>query len=250
MRPFLADLHVHTVLSPCADDLMLPRGIVAAALRRDLSLVGICDHNASENVAAVQAAAVQTGVSVLAGMEVTSREEVHVLALFPDLEVAAAWQGFVYGHLPLLPNNERAFGVQLVVDERDEIVSVDERLLLTATNLTLAEIAAEVDRRGGLAIPAHVDRPAFSIISQLGFVPPDLAVPALEVSARANPEEPRAIHPSLAGWRLVQSSDAHFLGQVGAARTLFWLEEPTFAESRLACRGEQGRRIEYCWGRG
>lgn len=247
MRPFLVDLHVHTVLSPCADDLMLPRGIVAAALRRELSLLGITDHNSAENVAAVMAAARGTELRVLPGMEVTTREEVHVLTLFADVAAALRWQEIVYRHLPRLPNNERAFGIQLVVDEADEIVRVNERLLLTAVDLDLSWVVAEATRLGGLAIPAHVDRPAFGLIRQLGFVPPDLDVPALEVSGRANPERPAAIHPSLVGRRLVQSSDAHYLGQIGTARTMLWLEEATFAELRLACLGVRGRRIEYCW---
>ena len=250
MRPFLADLHVHTVLSSCADDLMLPQGIVASALRRELSLVGIADHNSAENVAAVQAAARDTDLCIVPGMEVTTREEVHVLTLFADLDSALAWQEVIYRHLPPLRNNERAFGVQLVVNEQDEILRVNDRLLQTAVDLGLSQVLAEAARLGGLALPAHVDRPAFGLIGQLGFVPPDLDAPALEVSARCNPADPTSLHPSLAGRRLLRSSDAHYLRQVGMTPSLLWLEEPTFAELRLACLGLGGRRIDHEWHRG
>ncbi|MHB1132379.1 MAG: PHP domain-containing protein [Chloroflexota bacterium] len=250
MEPYLADLHVHTVLSPCADDLMLPRSIVAAALRRKLSLLAIADHNSMENAGAVMAAAADTDLRVLAGMEVASREEVHVLTLFPDLASAQEWQEIVYRHLPPLVNNERAFGMQLLVTASNELAGVNQRLLLTATSLTLTEILARVTERGGLAIPAHVDRPSFGLVGQLGFVPSDLEAPALEVSARVDPRRPETLHPSLLGWRLLQSSDAHYLGQIGTGCTTLCLAEPSFAELRLACLGLQGRTVERGPGKG
>jgi PHP family Zn ribbon phosphoesterase len=176
---------------------------------------------------------------------VTTREDVHVLTLFEEVSEALAWQEYIYRHLPPLPNNERAFGAQLVVDAEDDLVRLNERLLLTATDLSLEHIIEETAGAGGLAIPAHVDRPAFSLLSQLGFVPPGLDLPVLEVSRHADVDNAAAAHPSLAGRRLVQSSDAHCVEDVGAGRTVFWLEEPTLAELRLACREIDGRRLGH-----
>jgi len=245
MRPFLADLHVHSVLSACADDLMLPSTVIAAARRRGVSILGLADHNSAENAATFVAAGSTAGLYVLPGMEVTTREEVHVLALFSQVADALAWQEHVYRHLPPLRNDERAFGTQLVVDAQDEILRINERLLLTATDLSLAEVIGGVGQAGGLAIPAHVDRMAFGLIGQLGFVPNDVEIPIVEFSRYADPATPAAVHRSLAGRCVVQSSDAHYPGDVGAVGTLFWIEAPTIEEIRLACLGVGGRRIEY-----
>lgn len=222
---------------------MLPTEVIAAAKRRQLSLLGLTDHNSAENVGAFVAASAGSGVRVLPGMEVTTREEVHVVTLFEDVEQALAWQEMVYRHLPPLANDERAFGTQLVVDAADRIVRVNERLLMTATDLTLGQVIEEVDRAGGLAIPAHVDRAAFGLLSQLGFVPDDLDIPAVEVSKHADPVDAVRLHQSLLGRAIIQSSDAHYVDDIGVGRTVFWLAEPTLAELKLACRGREGRRV-------
>ncbi|MHB1414918.1 MAG: PHP domain-containing protein [Chloroflexota bacterium] len=243
MRPFPADLHVHSVLSPCADDLMLPQAVVATAQQRGLAIIGIVDHNSAENAAAFVAAAQGTGLTVIPGLEVTSREEVHVLTLFASADEALEWQEHIYRHLPPLANDERAFGTQIVVDADDEMKVINERLLITATDLALTDIVDLVAARGGLAIPAHVDRTAFGLFGQLGFLPPDLKAPAFEVSRFADPSASALAYPSLAGKRLLQSSDAHFLAEIGVVQTVFWLEEASFAEVRLACLGLGGRGL-------
>ncbi len=250
IRPFLADLHIHSVLSPCADDLMLPSEIVATAVRRGLAVIGIADHNSAENVAAIAIAAQRKGLRVLPGIEVTTREEVHVLALFDSVAAAVAWQDYLYGHLPPLRNDERAFGTQLVVDEGDQIIRVNQRLLLTATDLSLGEVIAAVKRAGGVAIPAHVDRVAFGLLGQLGFVPADLDIPIVEVSRYTDPHEAVSLHPSLAGRAVLQSSDAHFLDEIGVAPTILWVEQPSLHELLLACHGSAGRRLAYRQDRG
>ncbi|MHB1005252.1 MAG: PHP domain-containing protein [Chloroflexota bacterium] len=245
MHLYRADLHVHSVLSPCADDLMFPGAVVAAARDRGVILLGLTDHNSAENVAAFVAAGERAGVVVLPGIEVTTREEVHVVTLFQDVASALAWQSTLYAHLPSLPNNERLFGTQFVVGPGDEVLGINNRLLLTAADLGLAEVAATVHRLGGLAIPAHVDRPAFGLLGQLGFLPPDLDVVAVEVSRLVDPRQAAALYPSLAGRTVVQSSDAHHLDDVGKVGTNFWLEAPTLHELRLALAGREGRYLTY-----
>lgn len=243
MRPFRADLHVHSVLSPCADELMLPTLVLATALARRIDILGVVDHNSAENAPAFLTAAKDSPVRVLPGIEVTTREEVHVLTLFPTLESLAVWQAEVAAHLPNLPNDERVFGSQLVVGADDDLLRVDERLLLTATSLGLNAVVEIVQRLGGLALPAHVDRPAFGLLGQLGFIPADLKVSAFEVSRNVDPRRASDLDPALATRVVVQSSDAHTLDDVGCVSTTLWLEEATFPELVAACRGE--RRVEY-----
>src|ERR1044071_2611817 len=155
MKKFRADLHVHTVLSPCADVAMIPPLIVRNALEHNIDLIAITDHNSSANVGAVQKAADGTNLTVLPGMEVQSREDVHLLALFENLEVLAAWQEQVNSSLPDLPNQPEFFGEQFVVDETGDFVRSETRLLSTSTGLSIDEIFERVDSLGGLVIPAH-----------------------------------------------------------------------------------------------
>jgi PHP family Zn ribbon phosphoesterase len=238
----MADLHIHTVLSACAEVEMLPEFIVERAQALGLNLVAVTDHNAAENVAAVIAAAEGTGITVLPGMEVQTREEVHVLCLFDTLEQALTWQGDVYGHLPRLKNKEEVFGTQIVLAPDGNPLGINDRLLLTSTGFSVEEVVQRVRRLEGLCIPAHVDRPAYSIIANLGFVPPDLAVAGVEISQLVGVEEARKRFPQLASLSLVGNSDAHRLKDM-VRRTTFKMERATVAEVALALAGEGGRGV-------
>ena len=242
MRFFSADLHIHTVLSACAEIEMLPDLIVERAQALALNLIAVTDHNSAENAAAVINAAQGTEIVVLPGMEVQTREEVHVLCLFDTLEQALAWQGIVYGHLPRLKNKEETFGTQIVLDPRGDPIGLNGRLLLTSTHLSVEEVVRRVQQLEGLCIPAHVDRPAYSIIANLGFVPPDLGVAGVEISQLVGVEEARRRFPQLAGLSLVGNSDAHRLKDM-VRRTTLKMERATVAEVALALAGEGGRGV-------
>lgn len=237
---YIAELHVHTVLSPCAEVEMIPPWIVRAALDKGINMIAITDHNASANVSAVMKAAAGTGLVVLPGMEVQTREEVHVVCLFDTLDQLASWQALVTQQLPALENNVDLFGEQFVVDETGEFIRREAQLLLTSANLGLKQVVEEVTRLGGMAIPAHVDRKAFSLIANLGFVPPDVAVAALEITRHVTPEQVRQRFPQVAGYPLVQSGDAHRLEELLGANQ-FLLAAPTISELRLALQNREGR---------
>lgn len=237
-----ADLHVHTVLSPCAEVEMIPPLIVRRALELGLDWIAITDHNTAGNVGAVRGAAEGTGLAVTAGLEVESREEVHLLCLFDEVEQAEAWAELVAEHLPQRRNDERRFGAQYVVDAAGEYVRTEERLLLTSTNLTVEEIVGGVDERGGLCLPAHVDRPANSLLVNLGFVPPGPAIHGLEISRWAGPKEFGRARPELAGYPLVGFGDAHRLSEM-VRRTVVVARDSTVAELRRALHGEGGRSL-------
>jgi PHP family Zn ribbon phosphoesterase len=240
LRRYQADLHIHTCLSPCADVNMSPRAIVQRAREAGVDILGICDHNSAENTPAALEAARGSGLHILPGIEVTSAEEVHILALFDELEPALKMQEIVYRHLPG-ENDQETFGMQVVANADDEVLGFNPRLLIGATTLGVHEIVQATRSLGGMAIAAHVDRESFSLIGQLGFVPGDLALDALEISPSiSHGEAARRYAPSLP---LVQSSDAHKLEKVGQCRTVFLLEEVSVAEIRKALGENEGRRI-------
>ena len=244
MRWFRADLHVHTVLSPCAAVEMTPRNIIRHAQAAGIDIVAITDHNAGDNVAAALRAAAGTGVAVLPGMELQTREEVHLLALFGKMRDFIKWCGFVASHRSPLLNDEARFGPQFVVDEMDELIRIEETMLLASTDLSLDEAVAQINEWGGLAIAAHVDRPMFSCLTQLGFIPPDLGLAAVEVSRNTKPGTARGKYPRLGRLPIVSSSDAHTIDDfISGPKTMFLAETPTLAELRQALTGEGGRRF-------
>lgn len=242
LKTYLADLHVHTVVSPCADVEMIPPLIVQEALDRGINLIAITDHNSSANVEAVQRAARETDLTVLPGMELQTKEEVHLLCLFDALEQLACWQEVVDAHLPELENNIEYFGEQFVVDETGEFIRRETRLLLTSANISLEAAVTEVLKLGGIAIPAHVNRTAFSLLANLGFVPPGVPFAALEISRHLTPTQAREKFPQLKQYPLLQNGDVHRLDEfLGFNRCR--LAAPTIAELQLALRNEQGRSL-------
>jgi len=242
IREFRCDFHVHTCLSPCADLDMYPRAVVSMSLARRLDIIAICDHNSSENVQYVIKCAEGTGLTVLPGMEITSSEEVHVLALFDKLENLTPLQDLVYRHLPG-KNDEDIFGCQAIVNEHDEVEGLSERLLIGATTLPLQQIVGDIRRFGGLAIAAHIDRESFGILGQLGFIPEGLALDALEISRRTGLSEARRRWPEFAQSAFVESSDSHIITDIGKGITRAFLEEATTAELRMAFEKKNGRYI-------
>jgi hypothetical protein len=237
------DLHVHTVVSPCAEVEMIPPFIVQRARELGLGAIAITDHNTVENVAAVSRAAEGSGIVVIPGMEVQTREEAHILCLFDTLEQALAWQSVVYDHLPNLENREDVFGAQFVVDETGDFVCMNERLLLTSSSLSAEEVVTGVCGLGGLPIAAHVDRPGYSLLASLGFIPPDLALAALEITFRTTPEKMAAQHPGLNRWPMIVSGDAHRLSEMRASTLVTW-RAPCMAELEMALRNSDGRNVK------
>ncbi len=244
MKTYRADLHVHTVLSPCADVEMIPPLIVQEALEKGISLIAITDHNATANIEAVQKAAAESGLVVLPGMDLQTKEEVHVVCLFDSLDQAQELQGIVDKVLPEIRNQADHFGEQFIVDETGDFISSEERLLLTSADITLRDAWKEVMRIGGLFVPAHVNRQAFGLIANLGFVPEDISIEALEISRHITPEEAAKKFPQIGGYPLIQNGDVHRLNEFLGSNE-YMLENPTIAEIRKALLGNEGRSIRY-----
>lgn len=224
---------------------MSPLAVVQAAAKKGLDLVGICDHNSAENVLAARTAGRRLGLSVLGGMEVTSAEEAHLLVFFDRDEDLLRFQDLVYRNLPGV-NDEAAFGQQVIADAEDGVTGFCDRLLIGATLLPVERIVAEARSLPGesLVIAAHVDRDVFSLIGQLGFVPPHLELDALELSRHTTVEEARARFPDCARYPVVTGSDAHHPDDIGSRTLGLLLEDGTVAEIRKALAGRDGRKAD------
>lgn len=219
---------------------MIPPLIVQEALDKGINLIAICDHNASANVLSVIQAAQGTSLTVLPGIEVQTKEEVHVLCLFDTLEQLATFQAYINTHMPPLMNDPSHFGEQFVVDQTGEFLHREQKLLLTSADLSIEEIFRMVNELGGLSIPAHIDRKAFGLIAVLGFIPPDIHLEAIEISRNVSIDQVDTSFPSLAGYPIIISGDAHRLDEI-IGLNVFHLKEPTITEIRLALRSQNNR---------
>jgi PHP family Zn ribbon phosphoesterase len=242
MRWWRADLHIHSTLSPCASLAMSPPRIVTEARRAQLDLIAICDHNAAENGRYVRRLAAGAPI-VLMGMEIQTAEEVEVLAYFADEEAALLLQEELYPYLPDIACDADLFGDQVVVDEREEIVRRVERLLLSPVALPLAEVVRRVEERGGVAVPAHVERAPGGLLAVLGLLPEGEWPQAVEIAPWTPVEEALAAWPTLRGRPIVRGSDAHFPEEIGRAWTEYFIAAPTLAELQDAFRGRGGRKV-------
>ena len=242
LRRFRADLHVHTCLSPCGDLQMSPRKITAQARKQGLEVIAICDHNSAENVPAVMKCAEGAGIAVLPGMEICTSEEIHLLAIFDNLDSVQQMQTLVYRHLSGR-NDPDVFGMQVIANELDEVIGFQDELLIGATDLTVDHVVDEIHGLGGVAVASHIDRDSYSIISQLGFIPESLQFDALELSIHIRTEEARKRFAGSREWPFVRNSDAHFLDDIGLNTSEYLIESPTLAEISKALRGEGGRMV-------
>jgi PHP family Zn ribbon phosphoesterase len=246
MNEFQADLHIHTTLSPCGSPEMTPPRVLESARLAGLDLIAICDHNAAGNVQAFIEAARGMNLAVIAGMEITTAEEIHILGLFPEPLLAQRVADRVQATLPDAdPGYERRFGEQLLIDRHGDPVGRERKALALATTITLEEAVRMIHDGGGLAIPAHIERPSFSVYSQLGDLPRSVPFDAVEVSPVA--QRPIGLREKFAryGFPMVGSSDSHYLHEIGRARTLLQAEAATYGELAAALRGEQGRGVNY-----
>lgn len=219
---------------------MIPPLIVEQALTCGIDLIAITDHNTSLNYLSVKNAAEKTSLIVLPGMELQTKEDVHVLCLFDKDEQITLFQKLVDDHLPDISNQPEHLGEQFIVDETGEFIRREERMMLNSTSLSIGEAFNIVESLGGILIPAHVNRKAFGLIENLGFVPMDLAIPAVEISRHLTPPEALKLFPQLKGFPIIQNGDVHRLDEFLGTLTLT-IAEPTISEVRLALSQSAGR---------
>ena len=244
MNWYAADLHIHTLLSPCAEVEMIPSLIIAAAEMVGLDMIAITDHNSCENAGAVMAAAEGTGIKVIPGIEVQSIEDVHLLCLFDELDQALGLQGTVYESLPQITGARKTYDEQMMVDSNDEFLGYCERPISLPTNMGIEEIWNRVDALGGMIIPSHIDKPGTGICGVLGMLPESPSFEGVEISANISLDDARTRCMGVGSLPIFRDSDAHWLAAIGERRTRLYIEHRSVDEIRMACRGADGRRVE------
>ncbi|MBR4204486.1 MAG: PHP domain-containing protein [Clostridia bacterium] len=236
MTAYYCDLHVHSCLSPCGDEDMTPANIAGMASINGLGIVALTDHNSSKNCPAFFEQAKRVGIIPVAGMELTTAEDIHMICLFRTLEDALAFDEFVSARRPPIPNRPDIFGHQYIRNADDEIVGEEPNLLLNAADLSLEDAFAEVIARGGVAYPAHIDRPSNGIVETLGVFPDEPAFTAYELNDAANDAEYKKRFPRLEGLRKVVSSDAHVLWNLAEAEFAIELDDEPYSSALVRNR--------------
>jgi PHP family Zn ribbon phosphoesterase len=234
MNLYRADLHIHTVLSPCGDLEMSPVNIIKTASERAIDIIGITDHNSTKHCKLISRIAEPYGVFVMKGAEVTTKEEVHCLAFFETDEQLDIFQTYLDEHLPHLPNDTERFGYQVIVNEKEEVIGQEEWLLISALDQSIDEVEAKVHGLCGLFIPAHIDKTRYSLISQLGFIPKGMKSDAFELSIHADEQKLIPFMKWQDNKPFIRSSDAHLPEQIGSSYTMLEMEHRSFSEIRRA----------------
>lgn len=217
------DLHIHSALSPCADNDMTPNNIVNMALLKELDIIAVADHNSCGNLAVVLKACEGTPLTVVPAMEVETAEEVHVLCYFPTLEAAQRAGAAVAASMPSIPNRPEIFGGQYYMDSEDNILAEEESLLITASGISIDKLFPLISEAGGIAVPAHIDKSSNSILSNLGFIAPELSVSAVEIRERSL----SSFADKYDGYKIITNSDAHTLGDISERLHSFSLQSNT-----------------------
>jgi PHP family Zn ribbon phosphoesterase len=244
MQWYKADMHIHTVLSPCGGLDMSPVNIVRQAVTKKLDIIAITDHNSTKHCRSAQQIGNKYGITVLAGVEINTSEEIHCLAFFENVDKADHFQQYIDENLMVIRNKPDIFGNQFIVDEDENIIGEEDRLLVASLQKGIDEVANQVLLLDGIFIPAHINRPHNGIYSQLGFLPEYFVMDALEVSLHRGYEDFLKEHPEILKYCLVTNSDSHCLEQIGTVGADYYLEKPTFHEIRMALKGENGRKVK------
>lgn len=229
MREYKYDLHVHSCLSPCGDNDMTPNNIVNMALISGCEILAITDHNSCKNAGAVMRAARDTELLVIPGMELCVMEEAHIVCLFESLEMALEFDRLIYDKLPDIENRAEVFGEQLVCDHEDNVTGVEEKLLITAADISANDVVELVRSFGGAAFPAHLDRSSYSLMAALGAVPPEAGFKTAELTAACQRDSYMLSHSELREMLILTNSDSHYLDSLAGDKCCINLEDKSAA---------------------
>ena len=232
MRRFYYDLHVHSCLSPCGDEDNTPNNIAGMAALSELDILALTDHNTCDNCPAFFEACRRCGVIPVAGMELTTSEDIHVVCLFEQLQEAMRFSDLIRNHRTMIPNRPDIFGRQIVMNGEDEIIGEDGYLLTVATDISIDEVPGMVAPFGGVCYPAHIDKEANSIVAILGTVPERPHFECVELHDPANRERYETEH-GLSGRIFVYSSDSHYLESIEDKTNFFVLDTDSQDEDEI-----------------
>ena len=225
MPKYSYDLHLHSCLSPCGDEDMTPANIVGMAAIKELDIIAVTDHNCCLNCEAVMEEAKEYGILVVPGMELTTKEEVHVLCLFEDLENAINFNQYVYSELNQMKNRVEIFGRQEIYLARDKKAGEEEMLLIQSTRISFDYVYSLVNQYKGIMIPAHIDKNSHSLLYNLGFIPPDSLFTCVEIKDKSKQIKLCEEHSYLKQCNIISNSDAHYLRDINEAVNHIELEE-------------------------
>lgn len=221
------DLHIHSCLSPCGDEDMTPNNIVNMAVLNGLQMIALTDHNSCKNCPGLAKAAVRAGIIFVPGMELCVSEEAHVVCLFPDVESAMAFDGYVEKNIPPIKNRPEIFSYQTILNEFDEKIGEFETFLLSASNISVENVTEIVSKFGGIAFPAHIDRASYSVISSLGIIPDEAGFKAAEIFSTEKIVTLAESNPEINKYFKLHNSDAHYLENIAEPEMYIDLPEDT-----------------------
>lgn len=222
MKKYYYDLHIHSCLSPCGDDDSTPDSIAGMGELNGLEIMALTDHNTCKNCPAFFKAAKRHGILPVAGMELTTAEDIHLVCLFKNLEDAMNFDKEIENRRILIPNRNDIFGNQIICDGDDNIIGNEEYLLPNATTVSLDEAPELIKSFGGICFPAHVDREANGIIAVLGMFPKSPHFPLAELHDREKISEYTSLCMTD---NFVISSDAHYLWDIKEKTDYLYLED-------------------------
>jgi len=234
MKKYKCDFHIHSALSPCADDDMTPGNIVAMAKLKGLDAIAVTDHQSCGNVRATMNFGKKIGVEVIPGMELETAEEFHCICLFPSYEKVAEFEKIVKDMMPKIRINEEIFGTQWYFDDDDKKSGKENRLLLVPSQITFEQAQNIVFELQGVLIPAHIDRSSYSILSVLGSIPPEFKGQYLEISLESKKRDVLLKHPETDKFKFVYSSDAHYLQDISEPGYLVEIAQDNHFENAIS----------------
>ncbi len=226
MQRYLLDLHIHSVLSPCGDILMTPGNIIKEAARQGIDIISITDHNVTGNVKSAIELGKAKNITVIPGIEVQSREDIHLLSYFNKLNDLKKYGKIIYEGLNKIKNDEDKFGPQILVDENDEFIGKEDRLLINSTDYSINELVSLTHQHNGIPVPSHAER-SFGIIKNLGFIPEDLNISFVEMNFNETIEEYLKKFSYLKKFKLLKNSDSHYLEQISPKMAVYLKGKPT-----------------------
>lgn len=221
------DFHIHSCLSLCAEDESTPASIAGMAYLAGLNAFSIADHQSAKNCVAAAKAAAQYGLTFVPALELNTSEEVHILCLFSCVDNALEFSEYITSKLMVAPKRSKHLWRQWVMDENDNVLYQEEPWLGSSADIGVYDCAKLVDSYGGLAIPAHIDRPSTSLLSNLGFYDSEMGFSVCEVTNDCNIPQLLKDHPELKGMRFIRNSDAHEITSIPDAKNYIDVEENT-----------------------
>ena len=233
MNDYFYDLHIHSALSPCADNDMTPNNIAGMAAIKGLSILALTDHNSAKNCPAFFDACKQQGIIAIAGMELSTAEDIHLVCLFEELDDAMRFDAEIEKHLMPIKNKPQIFGEQLILDSDDETVGEFDTLLISATDLPIDEAIALAKSYGAHVHPAHIDRESNGIVAILGDIPAEYGFGVFELRERENAQRLSGTVEELDDKNILVCSDAHHLWDISEAENSLKIDDEPYSSAKV-----------------